>query len=95
VTCSNCARPDAEHCTRHAVPCCPGKCPGDLLDPVRLFEAARKAGAAAERTRHLSARLADVAAPGEAVQLDRVAAEFDELGGVLQAAAEAAKRLAV
>jgi len=28
MTCANCDRPLTSHCHLHAVPCCPGKCPG-------------------------------------------------------------------
>ena len=26
LLCSNCGEPISEHCTKHATPCCPGRC---------------------------------------------------------------------
>lgn len=34
MICDNCARPMAEHCTVHLIPCCAGKCPATLVEVV-------------------------------------------------------------
>lgn len=33
LPCGNCGRPWAEHCRTHAIPCCPGYCPGSADPP--------------------------------------------------------------
>lgn len=38
IACINCGRPMADHCGVHVIPCCPGKCPGEISDgdPVEV-----------------------------------------------------------
>ena len=34
MLCANCRRPTPAHCVVHLLPCCPGRCPGQIARPI-------------------------------------------------------------